>query len=236
MSLTYMQFVSGWPVKVKYTPSGSAVNAGDVVVAGGVALISHIDIAIGIEGSLSLGGGLYLAPKATTGGSGVSAGTRRYWDATNHVVTSSNGNGANALVGYTAVTSADADVMEYVFHMPCGSDLLSSPSIGGLSTVSAANGLTAHAGGGQGSATPITTAIARFTTVATAGDSAVLPASVAGYEITVTNATSNSMNVFPATGEAINALSANTAFAVAAGKTATFFCANAGQWHSILSA
>ena len=104
-------------------------------------------------------------------------------------------------------------------------------------TVSAANALTAHAGGGQASALPITASIARFTTVATAGDSAVLPASASGMQITVANAAAaNSMNVFPATGESINALGANTAFAVAAGKTATFFCTNAGQWHSILSA
>jgi hypothetical protein len=44
------------------------------------------------------------------------------------------------------------------------------------------------------------------------------------------------MNVFPASGEAINALGANAAFALAAGKTATFYCYTAAQWHSILSA
>lgn len=97
--------------------------------------------------------------------------------------------------------------------------------------------LTAHAGGGQGSATPLTAMFNRVTTVATAADSVVLPASVAGMCITVTNAAAaNSMNVFPASGDAINALAANAAFAMAAGKTAEFVCITAGQWHAILSA
>jgi hypothetical protein len=97
--------------------------------------------------------------------------------------------------------------------------------------------LTALAGGGQTGATPITTAMARFTTVATGGDSALLPVSQPGMTITVSNAAAaNSMNVFPASGEKINALSANAAFAVAAGKTAEFVCYTAGQWHTILSA
>jgi hypothetical protein len=102
---------------------------------------------------------------------------------------------------------------------------------------SAADGLVAHAGGGQASATPITTQMARFITVATAADSAVLPVSVPGMSYTVMNAAAaNSMNVFPASGEAINALAANTAIAVAANKTIEFVCAKAGVWHSILTA
>lgn len=107
---------------------------------------------------------------------------------------------------------------------------------GSFPTVSFANGLTAHAGGGQGSATPITTCIARFTTVATLADSSVLPASSGGMQITVSNAGAQSMNVFPAGAEQINALGASTAFALAAGKTASFTCAVAGQWHAVLSA
>ncbi len=108
---------------------------------------------------------------------------------------------------------------------------------GSLPTVSSTNAITAHAGGGQGSATPLTTVLNRITTVASANDSVLLPASAPGLQITVTNAAAtNSMNVFPASGEIINALSANTAFGVAAGKTATFSCSVTGQWHSLLSA
>jgi hypothetical protein len=108
---------------------------------------------------------------------------------------------------------------------------------GSLPTVSSTNGIVAHAGGGQGSATPLTTVQNRIVTVASANDSVQLPTSSPGLAITVINAaTTNSMNVFPVTGDQINALAVNTAFAVASGKTATFSCVNAGQWHSLLSA
>lgn len=107
----------------------------------------------------------------------------------------------------------------------------------GLATQSVQDGLTAKAGGGQGGGPTINRMINRVTTVATAADSTTLPASAKGLTITMVNAAAaNSMNVFPAVGDAINALGANAAFALAAGKTATFFCTAAGQWHSILSA
>jgi hypothetical protein len=115
-------------------------------------------------------------------------------------------------------------------------DANGNPIISAIPRFSSADSLTALAGGGQAGATPIATSIARFTTVTTAGDSALLPVSLAGMEVTVVNAGANSMNVFPATGEAINALAANAAFAVAAGKTASFYCTAAGRWHTILSA
>jgi hypothetical protein len=117
------------------------------------------------------------------------------------------------------------------------SDGLGTGYSSSLPTASYTNALTAHAGGGQGSATPLTTVLNRVTTVASSGDSVLLPVSAGGLQITVTNATAtNPMNVFPQSGDAINALSVNTAFSVAVGKTASFFCTVAGQWHSILSA
>ena len=107
----------------------------------------------------------------------------------------------------------------------------------GLQTQSTQDSLTAKAGGGQLAGPTINRMLNRITTVATAGDSVTLPASARGLSITVVNAASaNSMNVFPFTGDAVNALGANTAFALAAGKTATFYCTAVGQWHSILSA
>lgn len=102
-------------------------------------------------------------------------------------------------------------------------------------TVSAANGLTALAGGAQ-AGTAVSTMIARFTTVVTAADSAQLPTAQVGLELTVINSGANSMNVFPQTGETINALAANAALAIAVGKTATFICPVAGKWFALVSA
>jgi len=97
------------------------------------------------------------------------------------------------------------------------------------------DGMTALAGGGQAGATPITKDISRFTTVGTAADSAVLPASAGsfiGSTLRVANASAASMNVFPATGDKINALSANAAFAVAAGTMVAFVCTGPGNWYT----
>lgn len=101
---------------------------------------------------------------------------------------------------------------------------------------SAANGITARAGGGQANATALTKAINRVTTVGTAGDSVKLPAAKAGASIAVINSTATSMNVFPQTGEDINDLGDNAAYAVAANKAVMFLCAVDGTWDTILTA
>lgn len=103
--------------------------------------------------------------------------------------------------------------------------------------MSAESGLTAFAGGGQASGTPLQYGINRVTTVASAGDSALLPKANAGTVLIVINAAAaNSMDVFPASGDAVNALSANTAFAIAANKTVIFCCAVDGTWNTNLTA
>jgi hypothetical protein len=99
--------------------------------------------------------------------------------------------------------------------------------------VTARTGITAFAGGGQADATVLGAAFNRVTTVATAADSVKLPAARAGASLVVTNAGAESMNVFPATGQSINALSANAAFAMAAGVTRMFVCSVAGVWNTI---
>jgi hypothetical protein len=108
---------------------------------------------------------------------------------------------------------------------------------GSLPCESTQDTMTAFSTGGQTNGTPITAAISRFTTVAAGNDSGLLPVSVPGMSVTVINAAAaNSMNVFPQSGDKINALSANAAFALAANKTATFYCVTAGQWHAQLTA
>lgn len=119
-----------------------------------------------------------------------------------------------------------------------GSD---SPSAAALNmtgpiTYNSQTGIVAKAGGGQSGATQIAADISVVGTVATAGDSVLLPSALPGRDITIVNTSANSLNVFPATGNQINALGANAAFAMAAGKTATFVSALAGQWYALLSA
>lgn len=123
----------------------------------------------------------------------------------------------------------------------------------GFMRLSNTDTITAFAGGGQTSATQLDAAYNRVTVVATANDSVKLPSCRSGLSNTgqgttaiptgnslgmmmwVTNAdASDSMNVFPQTGESINALSANSAYAMAANKTAGFVCGTNGIWYSVL--
>lgn len=116
-------------------------------------------------------------------------------------------------------------------------DLIATICQGGISPLlSSTDAITAHAGGGQGAATVLGACINRVTTVATAGDSVVLPKGIPGECRHLTNAGANSMNVYPVLGEQINNGGANSPFAQAAGKTAIFTCAVAGKWHAVLSA
>ncbi len=142
--------------------------------------------------------------------------------------------------GTTYTPAADGSI-----SVPGGPDLIDALSAGygfltsgGTSSLlQAADALVAHAGGGQANALALTAIVNRVITVATAADSVVLPAAKQGMEITVINAAAaNAMNVYPASGELINALTADTALSVAANKTISFFCAVAGKWNSQLTA
>lgn len=116
---------------------------------------------------------------------------------------------------------------------------VTTPSVisSGLNKLSVANALTAHSGGGQPSALGLTKAINRVTTVAVAGDSVKLPAALAGESIVVINAAAaNAMDCFPASGEAINALTANTQLSIVANTSVMFNCAVNGTWNTIVTA
>lgn len=150
---------------------------------------------------------------------------------------------SNSAMGQTSTISIpDPGVVASKFLLTdsAGTQTVATGSLAftlGYSQVSAVNALTAHAGGGQGSATALTRQINRVTTVASGGDSVVLPAAVAGRWVTVINAAAaNSMDVFPASGQAINALANDTALAMAANVTATFYCAVNGTWNAVVTA
>lgn len=142
-----------------------------------------------------------------------------------------------------AASAAMTQLVNSVFTFACSSaglwqcESVGSGFSGNLPTVSSTNGITAFATGGQAGAVLLTTVINRITTVGTAGDSVKLPVAVPGLMMVVTNAAAvNSMNLFPNTGDQINAGGANAAYAIVAGKTASLSCAVAGQWHAVLSA
>lgn len=151
------------------------------------------------------------------------------------------GSGTDTIDGVAAATGVSQMVNSMCIYSCPSSGTWVTNGLGtgyssGWPTVSYVNGLTAHSGGGQASATPITACITRFTTVGTAANSALLPASAGGMQITVNNAAaSNSMNIYGTGSDSINSAGSGVAYALAAGKTVQFSCAVAGQWHALLS-
>ena len=104
-------------------------------------------------------------------------------------------------------------------------------TLSGKLAKSATNAITASATQTQGGATALTTDINRITVVATADDAVKLPAATAGRQVTVINTVNEQAGVFPASGDAINALGANTVSPLAALTTRTYTCAVAGTWN-----
>jgi hypothetical protein len=92
--------------------------------------------------------------------------------------------------------------------------------------------VTAHAGGGQASATVIGSHFNEVSTVATANDSVALPASIEGMDILISNYGANALNVFPVNGgtERVDSLAANTAYSLAANSKMRFVCDYATHW------
>ena len=146
----------------------------------------------------------------------------------------------NDVATATGVSQMQGSVVLYTCYTAGAwySEGLATGYTGGFQTLSAKDSIVAKAGGGQASATLITSMLNRVVTVASAADSVLLPPSAAGMSITITNAhASNAVAVFPnGATDVINAIAAQTAFSLAATKSAEFVCHTAGQWHTLLSA
>ncbi len=103
-------------------------------------------------------------------------------------------------------------------------------SIAGLVASSTTTGITANPGGGQASATGLTTGYNNVSTVATVADSVRLPPSAVGVDVTITNSSSNALQAFGHFTDTINGTATGVGVSIPAGKTATYWCPVAGTW------
>lgn len=119
-----------------------------------------------------------------------------------------------------------------------------APFFSPFTRAKAVTSITAHAGGGQSSATLLTGGINAVTTVASSGDSVVLPPTTASngvpgalgaQGIVVINLGANPLAIYPATGDKINGLSANSSITLAVNGIATLSCYAANNWVSEMS-
>ena len=92
---------------VDYTP-GAAVSSGDVVVQGELVGVANLDIAANELGALHVEG-VFDFPKATGGGTAITAGAKVYWDVGDTEAKEDDETGANELIGKTVLAAADAD-------------------------------------------------------------------------------------------------------------------------------
>ena len=96
-------------------------------------------------------------------------------------------------------------------------------------------GITAYAGGGQGSATALTAAYNNVTVVATDNDSVKLPTPSLGKRCVVKNSDSAQiLAVYPASGHTINGASANDPVYLPPGALVTFWGSTTSAWQADL--
>ena len=92
---------------IDYTP-GAAVAAGDVVVQGDLVGVAKQPIAADALGALAVRG-VFDLPKATGGGSAITAGAKVYWDVGDTEAKEDAEAGANKYLGKVVIAAADAD-------------------------------------------------------------------------------------------------------------------------------
>jgi hypothetical protein len=139
----------------------------------------------------------------------------------------------NDVAGTTGVSQMQGSIALYLCFSNSSwySFDLATGFAGSLETFSTTTGIVAHAGGGQGSATPLPSMNNFVATVATAADSVLLPSAVPGMSIAVFNgAAANAMAVFPQSGQQISGNAVNASTSVTAGTMALFYCGTSGLW------
>lgn len=102
-----------------------------------------------------------------------------------------------------------------------------------INTFTSAYGITAHAGGGQGSATLLIKNKNRVDTVATDNDSVLMPLAISGNNLNyqeVINKGVSDLDVYPQAGENFYGLSVNVPITVVPGSSLVAYCFENGVW------
>ena len=206
---------------IDYTPS-SAVTGGDVVVLNGVIGIALNDIAANEKGALQTEG-IFRVPKTTAA---MTRGLPVFWNATGDPDNGSAGSGAanqlgiGVYMGLLVETAASGDDYAIVEINR------TYPALVGVASVTAA-------GSTQGDAAQLYHGM-NVVTGADGTKGVILPTAVPGMIVYLKGVTSAVLKVYPKTGGAINALSANAALSMTTGLMPSIFIATSTtQWYTI---
>lgn len=221
MAQTPAQLVEDDGYSFDYTPA-SDVIAGQIVVINMVPYIAPLAIKANKLGRLEASG-LWKIPKKT---GAIAVGDSVFWDTTADPVTGTAGSGAattagngNSYLGPAVDAPASGDSYVTVQRIPTGRAPRTPTA-----TVAAT-------GSAQGDAA----AVKEGMTLVSAGDGTkgvILPAAEAGKRVEIKNGAAAILKIYPATADAINALSANAALSIAANTTVTLIAYDATTWYS----
>ena len=96
-----------------------------------------------------------------------------------------------------------------------------------------ATGIVAAGSNSQANSTALTSPVNIIATVSATTRGVRLPTATAGDILIVKNKSATGCNVYPATGAAVNALSANAAYDLAATTSVMFVAESATLWHTV---
>lgn len=188
---------------IDHTP-GSAVYGGDVVLLGNIPLIATDDIAASEKGALATKG-VFKVPKTTAA---WTVGLPVFWDPAGDPDGGTTGTGAwtqipNAYFGgYAVLAAASGDDYGYIELQgrPKFMPIIPTATVAATGTVQADAALIATG----------------FTLVTGADDAkgVKLPPAVAGLQCIIKVADGADLKIWPSTGDAINAIAANSAMTV----------------------
>ena len=99
---------------------------------------------------------------------------------------------------------------------------------------STAAGIAASSTQTQAAGFTISSSLNEVTTVAAENDAVTLPTAVAGYEITIINNGANTLQIFPAADDSIDAGAVDASTTLATGKSQIFRAKNSTVWESLL--
>ena len=196
------------------------VSGGNLVTAGALSVTGNANV-----GNLGTAG-LIIATGNITGGNLVTGG-----------VVAATGNVSGGNLTTSGVVAATGNVS--------GGNLTTSGVVAATGNVSGGNlvatsyhirsittGITA-AGSTQGTATALTKEINVVSTVSSGANGVVLPTAVAGIVLIVNNTSANTLNVYPATGGAVNSGSTNAAYSHVSGASIQYYATSSTQWYTV---
>ena len=195
------------------------VTGGNLVTGGVISVTGNANV-----GNLGTAG-LVVATGNVTGGNLVTGG-----------VLSVTGNANVGNLGTAGLIVATGNVT--------GGNLVTAGVVAATGNVSGANvvvtsyhirsinGAVSAAGTVQGDATALTKEINVVSTVET-GAGVVLPAAVAGMVLIINNTSANTLNVYPASGGAINLESNNAAYLHTSGASIQYYATSGTQWYTV---